>query len=208
MTDCVVPTILYVAASPRQERSRSRRLAERVIKRALERMGAARLISHDVGLTPPPPVDEAWIAANAAGSGHALHHSDRLVADLKRATHVLISTPMYNWGVPAGLKAWIDQVVREGHTFAYDDGYPESPYQPLLKDLPTLVIVSGGSPGNGRHGPLWSMNSLEPQLATVLKVIGPQSPAFVYTTDGGTVEADGVNMLDRWVPPVAADQAA
>ena len=61
-------------------------------------------------------VDEAWIAANLTpddertpSQRERLAESDALIAELEAADLIVIGTPMYNFGIPATLKAWIDQ---------------------------------------------------------------------------------------------------
>jgi FMN-dependent NADH-azoreductase len=73
----------------------------------------------DVGLHPPPMVDEGWIAAclttptaRDATMRAALAASDVLIAELVPADVIVIGTPLYNCGMPANLKAWFDQVIR------------------------------------------------------------------------------------------------
>lgn len=70
----------------------------------------------------------------------AIAYSDKLVAQLQGASALVIGTPIYNFGVPASLKAWADQVARLGVTFEYQDGRPVG----LLPDLPTEVHVAYG----------------------------------------------------------------
>ena len=71
-------------------------------------------------------IDADWIAANFTpaeklgdSAKQRLAHSDELIAELHWADHILLTTPMYNFSVPATLKAWIDQVCRAGITFRY-----------------------------------------------------------------------------------------
>jgi FMN-dependent NADH-azoreductase len=95
-------------------------------------------------------IDSNWIAANFTAkeernddqSAH-LEFSDQLIAELNWADHVVLTTPMYNFGVPATLKAWIDLVCRAGITFRYGANGPEG----LLKGKRVdIVITTGGAP--------------------------------------------------------------
>lgn len=95
-------------------------------------------------------IDSNWIAANFTAkeernddqSAH-LEFSDQLIAELNWADHVVLTTPMYNFGVPATLKAWIDLVCRVGITFRYGANGPEG----LLKGKRVdIVITTGGAP--------------------------------------------------------------
>jgi len=49
-----------------------------------------------------------------------LQLSDELAAELLETDHLVISTPVYNYNVPAALKAWVDHVVRKGLTLGVD----------------------------------------------------------------------------------------
>lgn len=69
--------------------------------------------------------------------------SEELIAELKWADEILIASPIYNFSVPARLKAWIDQVCRAGMTFKYTENGPVG-----LLDIKKayLVVASGGTP--------------------------------------------------------------
>ena len=95
-------------------------------------------------------VDGDWIAANFTADDdrseahiQRLAQSDELIAELKWADHILLTTPMYNFGVPATLKAWVDQVCRAGVTFRYS---AEGPVGLLTGKRADIVITTGGAP--------------------------------------------------------------
>jgi len=67
---------------------------------------------------------------------------ERMAMRFALADKVLISTPMWNFGIPYKLKQWFDLIVQPGLTFRFD---PARGYFPLLKDRPTIVIVASGS---------------------------------------------------------------
>jgi FMN-dependent NADH-azoreductase len=141
--------ILEIAASGRNEGSVSRTLSSDLVGALEERHGNIELTRRDLnkGL---PFVDEAWIAANftAAEERSAEQHavlaeSDALVAELKAADVVVMGVPIYNFGVPAALKAWIDMVARARLTFHYTEDGPKG----LLEGKQAYVVIaSGGVP--------------------------------------------------------------
>ena len=97
-----------------------------------------------------PLVDEAWINANftaeedrTAQQREALAESDALVAELRAADVVVIGSPIYNFGVPAALKAWVDMIARARLTFRYT---AEGPKGLLEGKKAYVVIASGGVP--------------------------------------------------------------
>ncbi len=73
-----------------------------------------------------PIVTGAWVAASFAdGDPAELAQSDELVDELLAADELVIVAPVYNFGIPAALKSWIDQVVRAGRTFRFTETGPE-----------------------------------------------------------------------------------
>ncbi len=104
----------------------------------------------------------------------ALAESDLLVDELVAADVLVIGTPLYNFGMPAALKAWIDQVVRLGRTVGLDESNPTDPYVPLLADRPrhAVILTARGGIGFGPGEAMAHMNHLEPNLVTALGFIG------------------------------------
>jgi len=101
--------------------------------------------------------------------------AERIAIRLALADRVLISTPMWNFGIPYKLKQWFDVIVQPGLTFRFD---PATGYLPLLKDRPTLVIVASGSDfvtgmNRGR------IDMATPYLREVLRFIGVSNVRFV-----------------------------
>lgn len=145
-------TVLRVDASARRQGSATRRLADRLVD-ALTRGRAGRRIVRDLAGAPPPLIDETWIAANfaapesrTAAQRAALAESDRLVAELQAADDIVLAVPIYNFSVPAALKAWFDQVARARLTFRYTADGPQG----LLRDKRAwLVVASGGTEVGG-----------------------------------------------------------
>lgn len=95
-------------------------------------------------------VDSDWIAANFTAADQRdpaqsarLALSDKLIDELKWADHIVLTTPMYNFGVPATLKAWIDLVCRAGVTFRYSSHGPIGLLEGKRADI---IITTGGVP--------------------------------------------------------------
>ena len=73
-------------------------------------------------------VNSAWIDAERTSEENStpdqrtlLTQSDALVAELQAADDLVIATPIYNFSVPAALKAWIDLICRDKITFVYEN---------------------------------------------------------------------------------------
>jgi FMN-dependent NADH-azoreductase len=150
-------------------------------------------VSHlDVGRTPPAPVNEAWIAAafcpperRSAAQKAVLAESDALTAALVEADLVVIGAPMYNFGLPAPLKAWIDNIVRVGVTFGFDRTRAGAPYWPMLPTGKRLIILTArGDYGYDAGERLADMNLVEVGLKVPLAYIG------LFESDAVAVEYD------------------
>ena len=138
--------ILELNASGQHSGSVSRMLSAEAVRALEERYADTAIVRRDlaagIGF-----VDDAWIggafASGDAGAPPGLAESDALVAELKAADVLVIGTPIYNFAIPAALKAWLDQVARPRVTFRYtDDGTVG-----LLDGKTAYVIVaSGGVP--------------------------------------------------------------
>lgn len=141
--------VLEVSASARVNGSASRELSRNLIDALSDRHGDIQVRRRDLsdGI---PFVEEAWIEANftpeeSRTQKHrdALAISDSLVAELKDADVLVIGVPIYNFNVPASLKAWIDMVARARLTFRYTENGPEG----LLQGKKAyLVVATGGVP--------------------------------------------------------------
>lgn len=167
--------ILRVEASPRKTGSITRSLTTDLIDH-LASLSAIQVTERDVsaGL---PFVDEDWIAANftpAADRTPAqqaqLASSDRLVEEIRQADTLVIGTPIYNFGLPATLKAWVDQVARVGLTFRYTETGPIG----LMQDKRAIVAVaSGGTPVGSE------IDFATPYLRHALAFIGITDVTFI-----------------------------
>jgi FMN-dependent NADH-azoreductase len=135
--------ILRIDASARRTGSVSRDLADKIIARFGDDI---TVTTRDLanGL---PLIDEEWVGANFTPADARsddqkakLALSDDLVAELKAADTIVIGLPIYNFGVPAALKAWVDQVARAGVTFQYSEYGPKG----LLDGKRAIVVVASG----------------------------------------------------------------
>ncbi|MGL4960550.1 MAG: FMN-dependent NADH-azoreductase [Inquilinus sp.] len=172
-------TILHIDSSARLGRSHSRRLSARFVEAWLARRPHDTVIRRDVGLEPPPPVTEAWIAAaftrperRTPEMHAALAVSDALVDELERADLIVAGVPMYNFGLPAQMKAWVDNIVRVGRTFGFDRSRQGEPYWPMLSGKRLVTLGARGDWGYGPGERLAGINHVEPHLHTVFRYIG------------------------------------
>lgn len=148
MSQSVDRRILKIDASGRYAGSQSRMLTDQLANELMTKGSVSEVIARDLA-GGVEFVDEAWIGANSTPQAERtsmqqqrLEKSDELLGELFNADLLIIGSPIYNFSIPAVLKAWIDQVARVGETFRYADTGPVG----LLADKPVyLVITSGGT---------------------------------------------------------------
>jgi FMN-dependent NADH-azoreductase len=166
-----MPTLLAIEVSPRHEFSTSRKLTAHFIDRWKAEHPGSAVVVRDLMKTPPPFVDLAWIGGaytpreqHSPEIAAAIRVSDDLVAELKAADHIVIGTPMFNFSIPAVLKAYIDQIVRVGVTVS------PNIVGLLTGKKATVILASGGdfSPGS----PVEKYNQASGYLRQVLGWIG------------------------------------
>ncbi len=176
--------ILQINASVRREGANSTRLANQVVSRLRATHPAAVVTVRDLSLTPHPALDDAALTAlftpaaeRSPEQAARVALDDALIAELQAHDTVVLGVPMYNFGVPAQLKNWIDAVARNGVTFRYTEQGPEG----LLEGKNVYVAFARG--GRYRDTPA---DSQTPYLRTVLGFLGLTDVHFIY--------AEGLNM--------------
>ena len=142
-----MPTLLNIQASPRGLNSISRSLSREFVAEWEKNHPGGRVVLRDLAESHLPFVGVPWIGGvflpaeqRSPEMRQALQVSDDLIAELFAADHILIGTPMYNFTVPANLKAWIDLIVRPRVTHS---GPPERKGLVTGKRC-TVLIASGG----------------------------------------------------------------
>ena len=167
------PILLRIDASARTQGSHSRRLADAAQALWLARHPAGRVVRRDLATDAVPQIDALTIQGfytppeqftDELRTATAL--SDELIAELVGAHTVLIASPIYNFGVPSALKAWIDQIVRIGKTFSYDG----SAFAGLVNGPRAVLALAYGTAGY--QGPMRDLDHLRPYLTQVLNFIG------------------------------------
>jgi FMN-dependent NADH-azoreductase len=176
--------ILQINASVRREGANSTQLANQVVSRLRATHPGAVVTVRDLALTPHPALDDAALTALFTPAAERSPEQvarvaldDVLIAELQAHDTVVLGVPMYNFGVPAQLKNWIDAVARNGVTFRYTENGPEG----LLQGKMVYVAFARG--GRYRDTPA---DSQTPYLRTVLEFLGLTDVRFIY--------AEGLNM--------------
>jgi FMN-dependent NADH-azoreductase len=137
-------TILRIDSSIKGEASVSRKLLDRTLAHLTETHPGAHVITRDLSHG-VPQIDGAWIGAvftpatdRSPAQAEIAAFSDALLDEVRAADVLLIGLPVYNFGVPAQLKSWFDQIARKGETFQYTEAGPEG----LLKGKRAIVVLS------------------------------------------------------------------
>jgi FMN-dependent NADH-azoreductase len=185
-----MPKVLVITASPRGERSVSRSLTTMFAQLWAQNHPQDTVLLRDIGHHPVPHVTEPWVVgafapaeAQTTESKAAIAVSDQLVEEFLSADKFIFGVPMYNFNIPSTFKAYIDQIVRAGKTFAVGP----NGYEGLVKDKKALFITSSG--GAYHQGtPMAAYNFQEPYLRVIF--------GFIGVTDVQFIGADSLNMGD------------
>lgn len=204
MTDAT-QTVLKINSSSRVNGSVSRQLTDRLASRFLAAAPATSIIERNVndGLS---SISEDWVNANFTpkdarndAQNTLLAQSDTLVAELRAADILLIGLPIYNFGVPAALKEWVDLICRAGETFAYSETGPAG----LLTGKRAIVTVASGGVPVGSP-----VDHATTYLTQVLAFIGVTDVTYVAAT-GLAMDAEGpVTSAEAEIDALDLKQAA
>lgn len=155
------------------ENSRSRQLADYLVAR----LKPQTVQQIDVAQSNPQPINSEFLAATmseAAQQNAQVALADQWIARVKQADAIVISVPMYNFGMPAQLKIFFDYILRAGVTFRYTENGPQG----LLDDKPVYLMLASG--GDYRQGDAAKLNYLDGHLKTMLNFIGLNDLHFIH----------------------------
>ncbi|MFL0797337.1 MAG: NAD(P)H-dependent oxidoreductase [Cellvibrionaceae bacterium] len=161
--------VIRIDSSARGTSSNSNQITA-YLAQQLQEQGAELLKAYDLGVSPLPHLSsEELVAVHGSvdtGNEYLLERkalSDQLIAELKQADTLVLGAPMYNFGVPAVLKQWVDYIARAGETFRYTENGPQG-----LTGIENayVVVATGGTP----VGSDW--DHVSGYLKTVLSFIG------------------------------------
>ena len=202
--------LLVVETSPRGDHSVSRQMTRRFVGRWRAAHPGGEVVTRDLTETDLPFVTAPWLQAYFTPSeAHspemkdALRLSDRLVAEILAADHLAIATPVYNYNVPAALKAWIDHIVRKGMTLGTDGKGL------VTGKRATLLLASGGLYTEG--SPIRDRDIATAYLRLILNVIGITDVTVVAGSGAKAVDMREQTMngfLDRLQPRIEDAAAA
>lgn len=167
--------ILLINSSPRQQTSSTYALAQALLQRvstltpvSVTEENVTRLAQVDSEYS----ISVASIEHQHDESTGSLAVSNRLIDDLIAADLVIVASPMHNFSLPAGLKSWVDHVVRAQKTFAIT---PTGKLG-LLDDKPMYVLISSGGTFSGNNA--YQPDFFTPYMKEILSTIGINSVSF------------------------------
>lgn len=170
--------LLQINASARRDNANSTLVANRIVEQLKAVHPTARHTVRDLAVTPHPMLDDAALGAlftpaesRTAEQAARVALDDALIAEVQAHDTLVLGVPMYNFGIPVQLKAWIDAIARAGVTFRYTASGPEG----LLTGKTVYVALARG----GRYRDT-AMDSQVPYLKTTLGFLGLTDVRFVY----------------------------
>ena len=171
-------TLLQINASIFSNHGQSTRLADEFVAAWRAGNPGAKVVVRNLAEDTVPHLDAERFGAFLAKAGErtseqqaVVDYSDALIDELKRADVLVLGLPMYNFGVPSTLKAYIDHIARAGATFKYTDKGPVG----LLTGKKAYVFATRGG--------LYAGTPLDTQTAYVrdmLRFLGIDDVEFVY----------------------------
>ena len=167
-------SLLKIDVSPRGDASYSRQIGNTFTQSWQAAHSGGTVVTRDLAKDQPTYVDIQWIAGAFSKPEDltdehkaALKLSNDIIAEVQAAETILITTPMYNFQVPAVLKAWIDHLVRIGITVNYTD---KGPVGQLTGKKAILIVASAGAYDKG--SPSEAYDLLTPYMKHILGFIG------------------------------------
>ena len=200
--------VLKIDSSARRDGSVSRSLTSRFVDRLSARV-EIELTQRDVS-TGLPFVDGDWVGANFTAADQRtleqrqkLSVSDSLIDEVESADLLVLGMPIYNFGIPASLKAWVDQICRAGVTFKYT---PDGPVGLLTGKRAVILVASGGTQMGS------DIDFATPYIRQAMKFIGIEDVTFM-AADSLSRDMDekieSVHLaIDEWVDGLKIEAAA
>ena len=166
--------LLHLDSSILGDNSASRELSAAIVARWQDAAPQSTVVYRDLSSMPLPHLSGGSLAdADPVEAADA----QRVLQDFLDADVVVIGAPMYNFGVPSTLKAWIDRILVAGKTFRYAEDGPQG----LAGGKKVIIASSRGGAHQHSGG-----DFQESYLRFVL--------GFVGITDIEIVRAEGLAM--------------
>lgn len=173
--------LLHIQVSPDLAGSASRSASARLVEKLRAQHINVEETVLDLAQHPLPHLDAFTIGAfftrpedrNDAQRA-AIQTSEKMVDQLFACDTLVISSPMWNLGLPSVLKAWFDHITRAGRTFAFT---PEGTKVGLVSGKKVYSVVASGSVF--AHGPFVQDDQFTPYIRVALEYIGITDVEFI-----------------------------
>ncbi|SIT04975.1 FMN-dependent NADH-azoreductase [Neptunomonas antarctica] len=140
-------TLLHIKSSIFGDGGKSSQLAADFIAQWQNKHTDGQIVVRDVISNSTPHLDGTSVTAfmtppadRTAEQQAIADHSDTLINEIRDADLIVIGVPMYNFGIPSQMKAYLDQIARAGTTFKYTETGPVG----LLEDKPVYLLATRG----------------------------------------------------------------
>ncbi|MCS4225791.1 FMN-dependent NADH-azoreductase [Sphingobacterium sp. BIGb0165] len=197
--------ILHIISSPRAEVSASRKLGIAVIQKIQEKYSDSIVKERDLTKSKVPLLEEVHIntfftpAENHSEEQQSISkYSEGLISELKEADIIVIDSPMYNFSVPATLRAYFDFTSRAGYTFKYDENGPKG----LLNDKKLYIAFTSGNIYS--EGPYQIYDSNIPYIKNIFSFYGV-SDISVFRAEGLSIPGIMETSLERAINNITID---
>lgn len=181
--------ILHISTSPNGQNSFSIRLGNAIAAQLVNAYPDAQIKTIDLTSDPFPHLDPVLVKAIRTtedqltdSDRQLLHRSDKAIKELMEADSVVISLPLFNFGIPSVLKTWLDHILRAGITFKYTENGPVG----LVTGKKLYIALASG--GVYSQGPMQAYDHAVPYLKDVLMFIGI-SDISVLRAEGTAIPA-------------------
>ncbi|SFD45346.1 FMN-dependent NADH-azoreductase [Flavobacterium phragmitis] len=189
--------ILQIITSTNGENSYSNQLSNAIIEKLAVIHSDTEVKTLDLTKTPLPYLTNSHInavytplEAHTQEQTEVLKHSDDAIQTLLESDIIVIGVPLYNFGIPAVLKGWIDQVARAGKTFSYADGSPKG----LVTNKKVYLSIASGAIFS--EGPYKSYDFSESYLRAVLGFLG-MTDVTTFRVEGTAIPDFAANALPK-----------
>ncbi|PHI37760.1 FMN-dependent NADH-azoreductase [Pseudoalteromonas sp. GCY] len=179
--------ILYISSSARkysetssQHQSISRMLGEQFLTEFSCQTHKVEITHRDLSVKQPAFIDETFIAAAFAKGVLSeeqrlvLAESDEIIKEVTNADIIVIASPMYNYGMPAVLKAWFDMVIRVNKTFSFDLARGDKPLEPILSGKTLVLLASWGEFAFKKGESQYHLNHLSSHIEQLAPYLGAE----------------------------------
>ncbi|WP_158799139.1 FMN-dependent NADH-azoreductase [Pedobacter sp. L105] len=194
--------ILHIISSPRGDSSFSIKLGNAIVDKIIAAYPGSTVTESNLVKKQFPHLEEAHLTSfftpedsRTPQDLEAIKHSDAAIKEIKDADIIVIDAPLYNFGIPSTLKAWIDHISRKGETFTYDENGPRG----LINGKKLYIAVASG--GVYSEGPMQPYDFVVPFLKAYFGFIGI-SDISVFRVEGTAVPGIMETALEKGIDSI------